>query len=129
MKIGAHVSTSGGIATGFDRALAIGAECLQIFESAPQQCGTAGYDLSSAEGVDTVIDELEKEIGVKNVAAIHCNDSKAPLGAGRDLHENIGEGNIGDAGFEALLGRKELRDIPFLLEVPGYKLDGAGKGP
>ena len=44
MKIGAHVSTSGGIATGFDRALAIGAECLQIFESAPQQWGTARLD-------------------------------------------------------------------------------------
>src|SRR6185295_216621 len=44
MKIGAHVSTAGGIATGFERALKIGAECMQIFESAPQQWGTAKLD-------------------------------------------------------------------------------------
>jgi endonuclease IV len=66
---------------------------------------------------------------MQNVAAFHCNDSKAALGSGRDLHENIGEGYIGRAGFEALLARREIQDIPLLLEVPGYKIDGAGKGP
>ncbi len=270
MKLGAHVSTSGGLATGFDRALGIGAECMQIFESAPQQWGTArlddvqveqfrarmretgiepvfihgkylmnmasaddkifrtsastlrsslniagrigaagvifhtgshkglgleavfdqicdacarvlaetppetllifensagqgdtigskfrdlgeilqridnrrvrvcidtchafaaGYDLSSTEGVAATMDELEREIGITNVAAVHCNDSKTPLGAGRDLHENIGEGHIGEAGFQALMAHPALADVPFLLEVPGYKLDGAAKGP
>ncbi|MHB8378176.1 MAG: deoxyribonuclease IV [Dehalococcoidia bacterium] len=270
MKIGAHVSTASGLATGFDRAEGIGAECMQIFESAPQQWGTAkltdeqagafrarmeesgiapvfihgkylmnlasaddkifrtsastlrsslniagrigargvifhtgshkgmgldavfeqvcdacvnvladtpeetllifentagggdtigskfhdlgeilkrigsprarvcidtchafaaGYDLSTKDGVAATLDELEREIGVKNVAAIHCNDSKTPLGAARDLHANIGEGHIGEAGFEALLAHKALRDVPLLLEVPGYKLDGAAKGP
>ena len=270
MKVGAHVSTAGGIATGFDRAAAIGAECIQIFESAPQQWGTArlddeqcaafrakmaetgigpvfihgkylmnlasadakifktsastlrsslniagrigasgvifhtgshkglgleavfeqicetaksvlaetpeetlllfensagqggtigskfndlgeilkridnprarvcidtchafaaGYDLSSAEGVAATLDELEREIGVANLAAIHCNDSKTPLGAGRDLHENIGDGHIGLAGFEAMLAHPALRDVPLLLEVPGYKIDGGAKGP
>lgn len=49
MKIGAHVSTSGGLITGFDRAEAIGAECLQIFESAPQQWGTARLDDAQVE--------------------------------------------------------------------------------
>src|SRR5439155_20840137 len=37
----------------------------------------AGYDLTSAEGVVTVIDELEEEIGVQKVAAIPWNDSTA----------------------------------------------------
>jgi deoxyribonuclease-4 len=270
MKIGAHVSTAGGLQTGFERAATIGAECMQVFESAPQQWGTArltdeavqefldakaasniepvlihgkylmnlasadpkifktsastlrsslniagrigalgvifhtgshkglgydavleqiceaatrvldetpretwmifensaggggtigskfeelgamlrliknprakvcidtchafasGYDLSSAEGVAGVMEQLGREIGFENVAAIHCNDSKTPLGAGRDLHENIGEGYIGRAGFVALLARAELADVPFILEVPGYKIDGAGKGP
>lgn len=270
MKIGAHVSTAGGLQTGFERAQAIGAECMQVFESAPQQWGTAkltdeqveafrqahaesgidpvfihgkylmnlasaddkifrtststlrsslniagrigakgvifhtgshkglgleavfeqicttcqkvldetpeetllifentagggdtigshfhdlgeilrridnprarvcidtchafaaGYDLSTPEGVKATLKELDREIGAKNVAAIHCNDSKTELGAARDLHENIGEGKIGLAGFEALLGSKELHHVPLLLEVPGYKLNGAGKGP
>jgi deoxyribonuclease-4 len=270
MKIGAHVSTAGGIATCFDRAAKVGAECVQIFESAPQQWGTArlddeqvgefrdamaesgiepvfihgkylmnlasadakifktsastlrstlniagrigargvifhtgsskglgfeavfeqiceaaarvldetppetlmifensaghgdtiggkfnelgeilrridsprakvcidtchafasGYDVSSAEGVASVMDELSREIGFENVAAVHCNDSKTKLGAGRDLHENIGEGHIGRAGFEALVAHPAMAAVPFLLEVPGFKLDGAGKGP
>lgn len=270
MKIGAHVSTAGGLHTCFERAKAIGAECVQVFESAPQQWGTArlddeavqkfldardesglapvfihgkylmnlasadpkmfktsastlrsslniagrigargvifhtgshkgsglesvfeqiceaatnvlaetpedtrmifensagqggtigsrfsdlgqilkridnprakvcidtchafasGYDLSSADGVAAAMAELDAEIGFDNVAAVHCNDSKTPLGAGRDLHDNIGDGYIGRAGFEALVAHPALADVPFLLEVPGYKIDGAGKGP
>lgn len=89
----------------------------------------AGYDLSSAEGVAGVMEELDREIGLANVAAVHCNDSKGALGSGRDLHENIGEGKIGREGFAALVAYPALRDVPFFLEVPGYKLNGAGKGP
>jgi deoxyribonuclease-4 len=270
MKIGAHVSTAGGLHTCFERAAAIGAECVQIFESAPQQWGTArltdeqagdfrarmkdarigpvfihgkylmnlasadekifktsvstlrssmniagrigaqgiifhtgshkgmgleavfeqvceaavniladtpdeawlifensagqggtigskfadlgrilkridsprakvcidtchafaaGYDFSSKDGVKAAMTELAREIGAENIAAVHCNDSKTPLGAGRDLHENIGEGHIGRAGFEALVAHKALANVPLLLEVPGYKIDGAAKGP
>ena len=51
MKVGAHVSTSGGMVTGFDRAEAIGAECMQIFESAPQQWGTAKLTDEQGGGV------------------------------------------------------------------------------
>lgn len=36
-KIGAHVSTAGGLDNGIKQALAIGANCLQIFSSPPQQ--------------------------------------------------------------------------------------------
>jgi len=270
VKVGAHVSTAGGLVTAFDRAEAIGAECLQIFESAPQQWGTArlddaqveefrarmaassvtplfihgkylmnlasadakifktsastlrsslniagrigargvifhtgshkglgmdavfeqiceaatrvlgetpedtwmifensagqggvigskfaelgaiirrignprakvcmdtchafasGYDLSNKDGVAAALEEFDREIGLENLAAIHCNDSKTALGAGRDLHENIGDGKIGREGFAALLSHPALAGTPLLLEVPGYKIGGAGKGP
>jgi endonuclease IV len=76
-----------------------------------------------------MVDEIEREVGLENLAAFHCNDSKGALGSGRDLHENIGEGHIGEAGFEALLSQQALAEVPLLLEVPGYKIDGAGKGP
>ncbi len=36
MKVGAHVSVAGGITTAFDRALAIGAEAVQVHPTAPQ---------------------------------------------------------------------------------------------
>ena len=39
MRIGAHVSGSGGIDKAIDRALEIGAECVQLFPSAPQGWG------------------------------------------------------------------------------------------
>jgi len=89
----------------------------------------AGYDMSNADGVAAAMRELDATIGVANIAAVHLNDSKTPLGAGRDLHENIGEGHIGRAGFEAMLAHPAFADVPLLLEVPGFKLDGAGKGP
>src|ERR1051325_8736431 len=37
MPIGAHVSTAGGLSTCVTRAQALGAECMQIFLSAPQR--------------------------------------------------------------------------------------------
>jgi deoxyribonuclease-4 len=89
----------------------------------------SGYDLSNAAGVKAAFDELDREIGFENIAAIHCNDSKAPLGSGRDLHENIGDGQIGADGFAAVMAHPALAGLPFILEVPGYKLNGAGKGP
>ena len=36
MKLGAHVSTSGGLSRSIDRAQAIGAEAIQIFASSPR---------------------------------------------------------------------------------------------
>src|SRR5438477_5832504 len=44
MKAGAHVSTSGGPASGFERAEAIGAEAIQIFLTPPQQWRSSKVD-------------------------------------------------------------------------------------
>lgn len=41
--VGAHVSTAGGLATAVERAVALGAQCLQIFVGAPQQWADARY--------------------------------------------------------------------------------------
>ena len=50
MLIGAHVSTSGGPATAFERATAIGAEAAQIFLTPPQQWRSNKVDPVIAEG-------------------------------------------------------------------------------
>jgi deoxyribonuclease-4 len=55
---------------------------------------------------------------------VHANDSKVELGAGRDRHENIGDGFIGLDGFRRILAHRAFQNAPFLLEVPG--LDGKG---
>jgi len=84
----------------------------------------SGYDLSSEAGVARTMEEFAREVGVDRLVAVHANDSKGALGAGKDRHENIGNGQIGMDGFRALMRHPAFQDVPFLLEVPG--LDGKG---
>src|ERR1051325_2578604 len=44
--------------------------------------------------------------------------SKGLAGSRLDRHANIGEGNIGSAGFSRLLRHPKLRTKPFILETP-----------
>jgi len=90
-----------------------------------QHSFAAGYDLSTIEGVAAMIAEFEQSIGAAKLAVVHANDSKGVCGCGVDRHANIGEGCIGEAGFEAIMAHPAFRDVPFLLEVPGFD----GKGP
>ena len=91
-----------------------------------QHSFAAGYDFSTAEGLELAMSEFEQEVGFEQLVAVHANDSKVPLGAGRDRHENIGEGLIGLEGFRRILHHRAFEDVPFLLEVPGF---GEAKGP
>ncbi len=86
----------------------------------------AGYNLVEAGGIEAAMDEFEREIGLGRLVVVHANDSKTALGSGVDRHENIGEGNLGEAGFETIMGHPAFRETPFLLEVPGF---GDSKGP
>ena len=90
-----------------------------------QHSFAAGYDLASTEGIEAMISEFEDTIGVSNLLVIHANDSKRPCGSGVDRHDNIGEGFIGESGFATIMGHPAFREVPFLLEVPGFE----GKGP
>lgn len=85
----------------------------------------SGYDIASADGIARVMEEFDREIGIEKLVAVHANDSKGPLAGGKDRHENIGEGYIGLDGFRAIMAHPAFRDVPLLLEVPGF----AGKGP
>jgi deoxyribonuclease-4 len=55
---------------------------------------------------------------------VHANDSKQLCGSGVDRHDNIGEGYIGEQGFEAIMGNPAFRNVPFFLEVPGFNKKG-----
>jgi endonuclease IV len=70
------------------------------------------------------IAEFEQEVGFGRLVAIHANDSKTPLGARKDRHENIGKGCIGEDGFRRMLQHKALRHVPWILEVPGFSEKG-----
>ncbi|TMD27900.1 MAG: deoxyribonuclease IV [Chloroflexi bacterium] len=84
----------------------------------------SGYDERNAAQVKKTIDELDRVVGLKKVEVIHCNDSVTGLASNRDRHANIGDGQIGEEGFRALLHEPRLAKLPFILEVPG-----AGGGP
>jgi deoxyribonuclease-4 len=95
-----------------------------------QHAFSAGYDVATAGGLAATVDEFEREVGLARLVAIHANDSKCPLGGGVDRHENIGEGHIGRAGFKVILAQPAFRDLPFLLEVPGFSKEGKkAEGP
>ncbi len=56
---------------------------------------TAGYDIRTADGLETTIQTLDREVGTKQVRAIHFNDSKAEYYSRVDRHWHIGQGYIG----------------------------------
>jgi deoxyribonuclease-4 len=78
----------------------------------------AGYDVRTAPGVKAMLAEFDRIIGLEWLRAIHTNDSKKGLGSRVDRHTHIGQGEIGEAGFAALLRDERLRAIPFILETP-----------
>jgi deoxyribonuclease IV len=87
----------------------------------------AGYDVASAKGLKQTIEEFGELIGFEWLYCIHANDSKNPLGARKDRHENIGKGYIGEEAFRRMLHHKELRGLPWILEVPGFEDKGPDK--
>jgi len=83
----------------------------------------AGYNFTTAEGLEMWVKEISSTIGLDKVELLHLNDSKTKLGSGHDMHGNIGEGFIGEAGLARLINHPSLSHLPLILEVPG---DGAG---
>jgi deoxyribonuclease-4 len=78
----------------------------------------SGYDVTTSEGMASVIAEVEDAIGLDRLRALHVNDSKTALGSNRDRHDNIGDGLMGE-GLGAFLAHPRLQKLPAILEVPG----------
>lgn len=85
----------------------------------------AGYDLSSPEKCESFLAEFDNLVGLERLVVIHANDSKDPAGSLRDRHENIGEGEVPKEVFSSLLSHKVTRQLPFIIETPGF----GGNGP
>jgi deoxyribonuclease IV len=77
----------------------------------------AGYDFRTASGMKSMIAELEKQIGLENLRAVHINDSKKDCGSRVDRHEHIGRGCIGEAGFKRFLSSSVFKHLPMYLET------------
>ena len=75
----------------------------------------SGYDMKE---FDSVLEKLESYNFLDKVLCIHINDSKNPIGAHKDRHENIGFGYIGFDTLISIIYNEKLKDIPKILETP-----------
>lgn len=77
----------------------------------------AGYDLTD---FDSVIKEFDEIVGLDRLLVVHVNDSKNPMGAHKDRHENIGYGYLGFEVLNKIVHHPLLNGIPKILETPYY---------
>lgn len=80
----------------------------------------AGYDVKS--DINGVLDSFFKMFGEDKLFGMHLNDSKVPLASNKDRHDNIGKGLIGKETFIEIVKRKEVQNIPLILETPDESL-------
>lgn len=77
-----------------------------------------GYDLSNP---DDVLNKFNEVIGLDYLKVCHINDSKNPMGAHKDRHENFGFGHIGFDKLVNFIYHPLLKDKIFILETPYVK--------
>ncbi len=75
----------------------------------------AGYDMSKFDDFLSLLDSFNLFDKVK---CIHINDSKNPLGAHKDRHENLGFGYLGFDTLINIIYHNRLTSIPKILETP-----------
>lgn len=109
-EIGRNFSEIKRIIDGVDLKERVGV-CLDtchVFES--------GMDIRA--GIDEVLLNFDREIGLEKLVALHLNDSKNDCGAKKDRHELIGKGSIGIDVFKEIVNDERLKKLPLILETP-----------
>lgn len=109
-EIGRNFSEIKRIIDGVDLKEKVGV-CLDtchVFES--------GMDIR--EGIDELLLNFDREIGLEKLVALHLNDSKNECGARKDRHELIGKGSIGLETFSEIVNDERLKKLPLILETP-----------
>ena len=79
---------------------------------------TAGYDIREEDGLEATIEIVRRTVGLRNVRAVHFNDSRAPYNSRVDRHWHIGEGHIGREGLRRFAQHPKLAHAAFILETP-----------
>ncbi|MFA5585115.1 MAG: deoxyribonuclease IV [Saccharofermentanales bacterium] len=76
----------------------------------------AGYDLD--EGLEKLLENFDRLIGLDRLQAFHLNDSLNSRGSRRDRHAPMGQGHLGLAALLRIMKHPKLRHLPFILETP-----------
>jgi deoxyribonuclease-4 len=77
----------------------------------------SGYDIRTADGLDSTLAACERTCGRGRVRSAHVNDSMTPLGSNRDRHAPLGEGELGAAGCAVFLSEPRFDALPCVLET------------
>lgn len=88
---------------------------------------SAGYKFETKAEFDFFLEKLAKLDLINRLELWHLNDSKDHFGSGRDRHENIGQGKIGLKEFEIILNHPKMKNLPFIIETPGFDKKGPDK--
>jgi len=79
----------------------------------------SGYDVRSADGLSSVIEEFDRVVGCDRLGSLHVNDSKTALGSNVDRHAPLGEGEVGRDGIAAFVSEPRFEGLPCIFEGPG----------
>jgi deoxyribonuclease-4 len=77
----------------------------------------AGYELRTTEACEDTFQAFAKVVGFKYLCGMHLNGSKADFGSRVDRHHSLGQGHLGMAVFEYIMGDRRFDDIPLVLET------------
>jgi deoxyribonuclease-4 len=111
-ELGALIDASGG-----DERLGICLDSCHLLAS--------GYDVGTDDGLSATLDECEQQVGLARLGSLHLNDSQVKLGANRDRHAILGEGELGERGCAVFLSEPRFESLPCVLETGR---DGGGAG-
>ena len=115
-KIGSPEEISYLIKTINDDRLKVCLDSAHLFES--------GVDIRKIDSVEKFSQQLTQLNLVDKLACLHLNDSATALDSHRDMHANIGEGEIGLEGLKNLINHSTFNSLPLILEVPGENRAG-----
>lgn len=77
-----------------------------------------GYDISTAEGLEAFIAEVDDAIGCHKVTLLHLNDIHDCCGSRIDKHMMPGEGKIGLEALKRFMNHPKLKHASVILEIP-----------
>jgi deoxyribonuclease-4 len=87
----------------------------------------SGYDIRTAEGLTSVLDDCASVVGLERLGSLHFNDSQGELGSNRDRHADVGQGELGEDGCAVFLSEPRFDGLPVILETPGPDKKGPDK--
>jgi deoxyribonuclease-4 len=76
-------------------------------------------------GLEAVLEECDRVVGLDRLGSLHVNDSKTGLGSNVDRHAPLGSGEVGRGGLSVFLSEPRFEGLATIFEGPGVE----GKAP